>query len=153
MTCIHESTHLWNYTTLIFTHYQRPHFELVKNSWKSWSLHQEFILQKPGVYTPKIWSLLLRKSGIYTPKIEGYTPKIRSSILRKSRVYAPKSEVIKVESPNYAFHFSRLFPDPPTHHKIPDFFPTSRPGGDPADSILFAVVNLTYPPYFTQGGD
>ena len=29
------------------------------------------------------------------------------------------------------FCFSRHFPDFPTYHKIPDFFPISRPGGDP----------------------
>ena len=33
-----------------------------------------------------------------------------------------------------AFCFSRHFPDFPTYHKIPDFFPISRPGGDPVHS-------------------
>ena len=32
------------------------------------------------------------------------------------------------------FCFSRHFPDLPTYHKIPDFFPISRPGGDPVEA-------------------
>ena len=34
------------------------------------------------------------------------------------------------------FCFSRHFPDFPTYHKIPDFFPISRPGGDPVNIAL-----------------
>ena len=39
-----------------------------------------------------------------------------------------------------AFRFSRHFPDFPTYHKIPDFFPISRPGGDPVAAGTRFVV-------------
>ena len=39
-----------------------------------------------------------------------------------------------------AFGFSRHFPDFPTYHKIPNFFPISRAGGDPVYLKLYAAV-------------
>ena len=38
------------------------------------------------------------------------------------------------------FCFSRHFPDFPTYHKIPDFFPISRPGGDPVSETQFGFT-------------
>ena len=44
------------------------------------------------------------------------------------------------------FCFSRHFPDFPTYHKIPDFFPISRPGGDPVYKIynLYSFGPITF---------
>ena len=53
----------------------------------------------------------------------------------KIRLFSRHNNIFKV------FCFSRHFPDFPTYHKIPDFFPISRPGGDPesTNENLFKV--------------
>ena len=42
------------------------------------------------------------------------------------------------------FCFSQHFPDFPTYHKIPNFFPISRPGGDPESNYRVKIWHVIY---------